>query len=58
VLWKGVDAGAIDGAAVNGSAVVARTLGWVGSRLQTGQVGTYLMFFVIGALVLLGALIR
>jgi NADH-quinone oxidoreductase subunit L len=58
VLWKGVDAGAIDGAAVNGSAVVARTLGWVGSRLQTGQVGTYLIFFVIGALVLLGALIR
>jgi NADH-quinone oxidoreductase subunit L len=58
VLWKGVDAGAIDGAAVNGSAVLARTLGWVGSRLQTGQVGTYMIVFVIGALVLLGTLLR
>jgi NADH-quinone oxidoreductase subunit L len=58
VLWKGVDAGAIDGAAVNGSAVVARTLGWIGSRLQTGQVGTYVVVFVVGALVLLGTLTR
>ena len=58
VLWKGVDAGAIDGAGVNGSAVVARALGWVGSRLQTGQVGAYVLFFVLGALAVLGALTR
>jgi NADH-quinone oxidoreductase subunit L len=56
VLWKGLDAGAIDAAAVNGSAVVARTLGWLGSRLQTGQVGTYVLIFVVGAIAVLGAL--
>ncbi len=58
VLWKGVDAGAIDAAGVNGSAAVARGLGWIGSRLQTGQVGTYVVFFVIGALAVLAALLR
>jgi NADH-quinone oxidoreductase subunit L len=58
VLWKGVDAGAIDGAGVNGSAFVARALGWVGSRLQTGQVSAYVLCFVLGALAVLGALTR
>mgnify|MGYP001593434499 FL=1 len=58
VLWKGVDAGLIDTAGVNGSAAVARGLGWIGSRLQTGQVGTYVVVFVIGALAVLGALMR
>jgi NADH-quinone oxidoreductase subunit L len=58
VLWKIVDAGLIDAVAVNGSAVLARTTGWLGSRLQSGQVGTYVTLFVIGALALLGALVR
>ncbi|MDO8667029.1 MAG: proton-conducting transporter membrane subunit, partial [Gemmatimonadales bacterium] len=58
VLWKGVDAGAIDGAGVNGSAAVARGLGWLGSRLQTGQVNSYVLFFVLGALAVLGAMAR
>ncbi len=58
VLWKGVDAGVIDAAGVNGSAAVARGLGWIGSRLQTGQVGTYVVFFLIGALAVLAALLR
>ena len=58
VLWKGVDAGLIDAAGVNGSAAVARGLGWLGSRLQTGQVGTYVVFFVIGALAVLAALLH
>jgi NADH-quinone oxidoreductase subunit L len=58
VLWKGLDAGVVDGAMVNGSAFVARSLGWLGTRLQTGQVGTYIVIFVIGALALLGALTR
>jgi NADH-quinone oxidoreductase subunit L len=58
VLWKGVDAGAIDGAGVNGSAAVARALGWLGSRLQTGQVSSYVLFFVLGALAVLGAMAR
>jgi NADH-quinone oxidoreductase subunit L len=58
VLWKGVDSGLIDGAGVNGSAVVARTLGWLGSRLQAGQLGGYVVVFVLGALAVLGALTR
>jgi len=58
VLWKGVDQGAIDGAAVNGSARVSRGLGWVGSRLQTGQVGVYVVVFLVGALWILRAVIR
>jgi NADH-quinone oxidoreductase subunit L len=58
VLWKVLDAGLVDGAAVNGSAFVARSLGWLGTRLQTGQVGMYVVFFVIGALAVLGALGR
>ena len=58
VLWRGVDAGVIDTAGVNGSAAVARGFGWIGSRLQSGQVGTYVVFFVIGAIAVLAALLR
>ena len=58
VLWKGVDAGVIDTAGVNGSAAVARGLGWIGSRLQTGQVGTYVVYFVIGAVAVVAALLH
>ena len=58
VLWKGVDQGAIDGAGVNGSAFVARTFGWLGTRLQTGRVGTYVFLFVVGVLAIVGALTR
>ena len=58
VLWKGVDAGLIDGAGVNGSAFLARTLGWMGTRLQNGRVGTYVVLFVVGVLAVLGALSR
>ena len=50
VLWKGVDQGAVDGAAVNGTAKVSRGLGWLGSRLQTGQVGIYVVLFLVGVL--------
>jgi len=50
VLWKDVDQGIIDGGGVEGSARLARTLGWIGSRLQTGQVGLYLTMFLAGAL--------
>jgi NADH-quinone oxidoreductase subunit L len=58
ILWKGVDAGVIDGAGVNGSARVARGIGAIGSWLQTGQVGTYVFFFVVGVLLLLRAVTR
>jgi NADH-quinone oxidoreductase subunit L len=58
VLWKGVDQGLVDGAAVNGTAKVSRGLGWLGSRLQTGQVGVYVVLFLVGALWILRAVIR
>ena len=51
LLWKVVDKGLIDGAAVHGPAWVARSvLGRAGSLLQSGQVGLYVIFFLIGAL--------
>jgi NADH-quinone oxidoreductase subunit L len=53
-LWKGVDQGVIDGGSVNGAARLSRAIGWLGSRLQTGQVGAYVIFFVVGVLVVLG----
>ena len=53
-LWKRVDQGVIDGGGVNGTAKLSRAVGWLGSRLQTGQVGVYVIFFVVGVLVVLG----
>jgi NADH-quinone oxidoreductase subunit L len=55
LLWRGVDAGLIDGLMVNGSAAVARFGGWIGSQLQSGQVGTYAWVLVVGVLAVLGA---
>jgi NADH-quinone oxidoreductase subunit L len=56
VLWKGVDQGVVDGAAVNGTARFSQLLGWMGSRLQTGQVGVYVVLFLVGALWILNAI--
>ena len=58
VLWKVVDAGVIDGVGVNGSAVLARALGWFGSKLQTGQVGFYVVVFVAGVIAVLYRMVR
>jgi len=58
VLWKGVDQGVVDGAAVNGTAKLSQGLGWLGSRLQTGQVGVYVVLFLVGALWILHAVAR
>jgi len=55
VLWKGIDNGLIDGLFVNGSAYLARGFGWLGSQVQSGQVGTYAWVLVIGVLFVLGA---
>jgi NADH-quinone oxidoreductase subunit L len=55
VLWEGLDAGLIDGLFVNGSALLARAFGWMGSRLQSGRVGTYAWVLVLGALMVLSA---
>ena len=54
-LWRIVDNGVIDGLLVNGSAAVARGFGWIGSRLQTGNVGIYAWVLVVGVLAMLGA---
>ena len=54
VLWRVVDEGAIDGAAVNGAAKLSRLFGWMGTQFQTGNLTTYVVLFVIGALFLLG----
>ena len=56
VLWRGVDQAVVDGAAVNGTAKLSRGLGWLGSRLQTGQVGIYVVLFLVGALWILHAM--
>ena len=58
VLWRGVDQGIVDGAAVNGSAKLSRGLGWIGSRLQTGQVGIYVVVFLVGVLWVLHSVVR
>jgi len=58
VLWKGIDQGVIDGAGVNGSGAISRALGWVGSKLQTGEVGFYVVLFVLGVALVLRAAIR
>ena len=52
-LWRWVDQVVIDGA-VNGAAHTARGAGWVGSRLQSGQLNSYAFALVVGALLLLG----
>jgi NADH-quinone oxidoreductase subunit L len=54
-LWRFIDAGVIDGFFVNGSAALARAFSWVGSRIQSGAVGTYAWVLVIGVLAVLGA---
>ncbi len=55
VLWRGMDAGLIDGLFVNGSAYLARGFGWLGARLQSGRVGTYAWVLVIGVIAVLSA---
>ena len=57
-LWRFVDQTLIDGVMVNGAARFSRALGWAGSRLQTGQVGVYVVLFLVGALWILRAVIR
>jgi NADH-quinone oxidoreductase subunit L len=57
-LWKSVDVGLVDGAGVNGAARATRAVGWLGGRLQTGQVGFYLALFVVGALYVIATVVR
>jgi NADH-quinone oxidoreductase subunit L len=70
LLWRGLDIGLIDGAtrllvqgkdddAAPGSVpmggLIPRSVGWIGSQLQSGQVGTYAWVLVVGVLFVLGA---
>ena len=58
VLWKTIDLRLVDGLLVNGSATASRALGWLGSRLQTGEVGFYVALFVVGVLLVVGGAMR
>jgi NADH-quinone oxidoreductase subunit L len=52
-LWRGVDAGAIDGT-VNGVGLVVRGWSAVLRRLQTGSVRAYAMSFFLGVVAIVG----
>jgi NADH-quinone oxidoreductase subunit L len=49
LLWKGVDAGLIDGI-VNGVGAVARGVGGVLRRLQSGNIRSYAAWVLAGSL--------
>ena len=56
VLATGVDEGIIDKLLVTWvGAGIPRLFGWLGSRLQSGQVGTYAWVLLIGVIAVLGA---
>ena len=52
-LWRGVDAGVIDGT-VNGVGLVVRGWSAVLRRLQTGSVRAYAMSFFLGVVAIVG----
>jgi NADH-quinone oxidoreductase subunit L len=52
LLWRFIDDGLID-RTVNGVGQLARGIGWVGSRFQTGQLNTYAFMLVVGVLLIL-----
>ncbi len=58
VLWQTVDAFLIDRIGVGGTARVAEGLGWLGSRLENGQVAFYVAMFAAGAVIVLRTLVR
>ncbi len=51
--WRIVDEGLIDGT-VNGIGRLSAAVGWVGSRLQSGELNTYAFAIVLGVLLILG----
>jgi NADH-quinone oxidoreductase subunit L len=57
VLWKGVDAGLIDGA-VNGVGGRAQRLGGVLKLLQSGNIRSYATWIVLGSVVVIVALVE
>ena len=57
ILWKVVDAGIIDGVAVNGSAKTVNIIGRFARLFHNGYVQSYLLFFLVGVLVLLSIIL-
>ncbi|MEP6730373.1 MAG: NADH-quinone oxidoreductase subunit L [bacterium] len=70
LLWRGIDVGLIDGitrlfvqskdqdsapGSVRMGGLIPRTVGLIGSQLQSGRVGTYAWVLVVGVLFVLGA---
>jgi len=55
ILWRGADAGLIDGA-VNGIGTWSRDIGGVLRRLQSGNIRSYAAWVVLGSVVLLLAI--
>jgi NADH-quinone oxidoreductase subunit L len=72
LLWRGIDVGLIDGltrlfiqskdddgapgVTVPMGGLIPRAVGWIGSQMQSGLVGTYAWVLVVGVLFVLGAL--
>jgi NADH-quinone oxidoreductase subunit L len=55
VLWQGMDAGLIDGS-VNGIGTIARAIGGVLKRFQSGNIRSYATWVVFGSVALIVAL--
>jgi NADH-quinone oxidoreductase subunit L len=58
VLWRVVDQALVDGLLVNGGVVGSRWLGALGSRIQSGQLGLYVLLFLVGAIWILNTILR
>jgi NADH-quinone oxidoreductase subunit L len=58
VLWRVVDQALVDGLLVNGGVVGSRWLGALGSRIQSGQLGLYVLLFLVGAIWVLDTILR
>ncbi len=59
VLFQKIDAGLIDGLAINGSANSVRNLAGRGLKhLQTGMTQSYIFFMIVGTIAIVGYLLR
>jgi NADH-quinone oxidoreductase subunit L len=54
-LWKGLDAGLVDGA-VNGVGSLSKLVGGMARRFQTGNIRSYAAWVVLGALLVIGSM--
>jgi NADH-quinone oxidoreductase subunit L len=57
VLWRGIDLGVLDALFVRGPGALTRGIGWAGTRLQSGLVGTYVWVIAIAVLAVLGLML-